>query len=106
MSVDTQRTLAIVLTAVYTALLLVGFSSTLARAYQFRRRSIRAPRLLLRDIILVGGHAVSLVAVLGARASGSLASASASPMWWLLAGGAPVFAIAVYVYYELFVIGH
>jgi len=102
----TQSLLATSLVSVYAALLAVGAVSTAVRVAQFRRTGRRPPRLLKRDLALLSGHSVALAAVLVPRALGILDAVDGSAVWWVLVGGGPIVAITVYVYYELFVIGH
>lgn len=108
MDADTQLRLGIILFIAYTALLVVGASTTAARLVRFRRAGLPPPRLLGRDLVLVGGHAISLLFITGARVlvasnviSGNLAG---QPWWWVVTSGPPLVAIATYVYFELFVI--
>ena len=64
------------------------------------------PKLWWRDVILLGGHALTIVLIMIARWSGAgPADLAANPYWWVITSAPPIFAIATYVYYELFVIG-
>ena len=103
---DAQELAASALVAAYAALLAVGVLSTSIRVARLKRFGRKPPRLLARDLVLLAGHALALAAVLVPRALGDLDTVDTNPLWWVLVGGAPIAAIAVYVYYELWVIGH
>lgn len=106
MDVETQEHVATFIATVYGTLLAVGVGSTVLRAIQFYRAAEPHPRLLLRDVILLVGHAAGLLVLLATRANGSLEVAVQAPLWWAAVAGPPLVAIAVYVYFELRVIGH
>jgi len=94
---------------VFTGLLLVGAISTLGRHFRYRRLRIRAPLLLYRDRDLLVGLAIPFVLISAARAfslNSLIRQADGSPqLWWLLVTGLPpIYALARYCWFELFVI--
>jgi protein-S-isoprenylcysteine O-methyltransferase Ste14 len=102
---EAQVEIALALATVYGTLLAVGVISTALRVAQFRRSARPAPRLLGRDFVLLAGHALSFGVVVATRAADADYLWS-TPLWWAVAGGVPIAALAVYVYYEIRVIGH
>ncbi len=108
---DEVELVAVGLLVIYTSLLFVGLGSTLIRAWRYRRDDVPAPRLLRRDLAVVSGHALPLVVLLVLRILDvvhfdfSRGGVNSSPLAWVLVLSPAVFAIAVYVYYEFFVIG-
>lgn len=94
------------------ALLFVGAGSTLARVAYYRVWNFHRPRLLTRDLFLVGGFALSFGAILvvrALRAIGFDTAGLASNVWWSLGTALPALVgMAVYVYFEIWVIerGH
>lgn len=90
--------------AVFLGLLLVSTLSTAARGIRYRRASHPLPRLWGRDIALIGGLTIPFVLIFAARAF-SFAPSVAGQLWWsLITGIPPIVGIAVYAYFELFVI--
>lgn len=87
-------------------LLFVGAGTTLARVAYYRANGYRRPKLLTRDVIFMGGFALSFGLVLAARGLRSLGidtSGLGQQLWWNLLTGLPALAaVAVYVYFELF----
>lgn len=99
--------LSAVIFGLFLLLLLIGTASTYVRWLRYRRLRIPAPVLLKRDAILLGGLAIPFLLISAVRVIGiSTVSGENGPeLWWLLVTGIPaVLAIAVYVFYELFVI--
>ncbi len=96
---------------VYSALLLLGVLSTLTRWRQMRGAGMTIPRLLRRDVIVIGGHALPLLLLMAGRVADlyefdfSGNAINTSPMGWLLIAVPAICAVAVYDYYEWFVIG-
>lgn len=87
-------------------LLFVGAGTTLARVAYYRANGYRRPKLLTRDMIFMGGFALSfglVLAVRGLRSLGIDTSGLGQQLWWNLLTGVPALvAVGVYVYYELF----
>lgn len=94
--------------ASFFVLLAVGVLSTLSRVAYYRAHGFRRPRLLVRDAWMIGGFTVSfglilLIRVL--RAFGLDTSGLAANPWWAVGSALPaITAVAVYAYFELFVI--
>ncbi len=91
----------------YGSLFLTALLSTLSRAVRYQRMNWRAPRLLLRDIALLGGHGASILIALLIRYLGFPDDLITGATPWLLEGlilTPAIVGIGVYVYYELFVI--
>lgn len=84
----------------------VGAGATLARVVSYGRS--HRPRLLTRDVQVIGGLALTvgmLFAVRVARAIGFDVSGLSTNVVWTLATAGPVlWAVSVYAYFELFVI--
>ena len=97
-----------VIFAVFVLLLLVGMSSTAVRYLRYRRRSIRPPVLLKRDVALLGGLAVPFVIIAAVRAFAlqPFVTAEGDPhIWYLLVTGIPpIIGLAIYCWYELVII--
>lgn len=101
--------LSAVIFLVFSALLMLGAASTALRWFRYIRQGIPAPVLLKRDAALLGGLAAPFLLISFVRALG-LSAVVTSPagvpeLWWLLITGLPaIFAVTVYVWYEIFVI--
>jgi len=97
-----------VILIVFTTLLLIGAVSTLGRHLRYRRLKIRPPLLLYRDRDLLVGLSIPFALISAARAFSwtAVRNVDGSPaMWWLLVTGLPpIYALARYCYFELFVI--
>lgn len=85
------------------ALLFIGAGSTVARVAYYRAHGFRRPRLLTRDAALVIGFALSFGLILLARAL-DLQGLRDNVLWAIATDAPAITAVAVYVYYELFVI--
>lgn len=89
---------------VYVGALVFGASTTFRRAWWFHSHGQRRPRLLTRDLIVFGGHALTFLSIVIARAFGWGPFVSGR-WWWIVAsaGGAVVGALT-YCWYEVRVI--
>lgn len=89
-------------------LLFVGALSTIARVAYYRVHGFRRPRLLVRDALVIGGFAVSFGLILLVRVlrdAGHDVTPLSTALWWALVTSIPAIgAVAVYVWFELFVI--
>jgi hypothetical protein len=86
----------------FTACLAASAYRIIARALSYRRRGQPIPRLLPRDLVLVGGLLVPFATILLAR---SMDWAVRGNLVWQLATGIPaVAAVAVFTWYEFRVI--
>lgn len=95
----------VLILAAFTFLLVIGFLTTLIRRFGLILKRIPAPRLLPRDLTLLGTLSWPFALILLVRAE-ELTRVVVGQLWWvLLTGIPPVFGVAVYVYYEIFVIG-
>lgn len=72
--------------------------------YRYRAVNVPLPRLINRDLALIGGHAVSFTMVLATRASGATDASQQHPLMVLLESIPAILGLVVYVYFELFVI--
>lgn len=89
------------LIGLYVLLLLASTATTARRWMRFRRHRERPPRLLFRDFILLISHALPLVLIMVMRATiGLLAIGDA----WIALVIPPLIGIAIYLFYEIFVI--
>lgn len=88
--------------------LFVGAISTFARIGYYRAHGYRRPKLLVRDVVVIGGFALSFGLVLVARAASAAGydtSGLTDNLLWTLATGIPALAaVAVYAYFEIFII--
>lgn len=94
---------------VFTVLLLVGAISTASRWLRYHRFRMRAPVLLSRDRDLLIGLAIPFLIIAAVRAFGlreyTLAADGDPHLWYLLLTGLPpIYAMARFVFFELFVI--
>lgn len=91
---------------VWWVFVLIGFVSTATRVAYYRAKGYRMPLLLFRDVSLFGGLATSFGLILGARASdlATLINLRDSIVWSLLTVLPALYGVAVFVYFEVFVI--
>lgn len=93
---------------VFLSLLIVGATSTLVRQIRYYRHHEKPPVLLARDRDLLLGLAIPFVVIGAVRAFGLtdlVAPHGEARTWYLLVTGLPpIYALARYCYYELFVI--
>lgn len=90
--------------ALFTILLMVGALSTLTRAIRYTHAGQTWPRLLKRDLILVGGLGLVFGMMLGGRALGLAAILANNVPWAVLTGAIAIYSVAVYSYFELFIV--
>lgn len=108
---DEVAIVAVALLVIYVGLLVMGIGSTVLRGVRYRRYHITMPSLLLRDVLVLGGHALPLVALLVLRIMDFVqfdfdrSGVNSYPIAWVIVLAPAVFAVAVYDYYEFFVIG-
>ena len=93
----------------FVVLLVVAAASTTIRYMAYRREGVGTPRLLPRDRDVMIGLAFPFVLIGGMRAFGLqslvLNGDGVAHVWWvLLTGLPPIYAVARYCYFELFVI--
>lgn len=89
----------------FVSCLFVGTLTTVIRAAGLRLRNRAMPRLLKRDVLVLVGLSVSFQLIAMSRVFG-WSQYVVGQLWWSIVTGVPaVFAVVVYVYYELFVIG-
>lgn len=93
----------------FLVLLIVGATSTVMRSIRYRQRGLPQPVLLGRDRDLLLGLAVPFLAIGFVRLLGLrdvvTDEAGRAALWWVLATGLPpVYAVARYCWFELFVI--
>lgn len=91
--------------------LLLGAGRTAIRIIDRWRAGARLPRLLPRDLLVIGGLALSFLALGGASALNALGwidgPALGREWWWvLIRNGCAVTGACVYVYFEFLVIGN
>lgn len=89
---------------IFTVFLLVGALSTLTRAIRYAHAGQAWPRLLIRDLVLVGGLGLVFAMILGVRALGVGPSLAGNVPWAVFTGGIAVVSVATYCYFELFII--
>jgi hypothetical protein len=99
-------TYAIFASALFTALLDVGLLATLGRAYWRISRGYKIPRLMARDLALMGGLAWPFCLILAVRTlpEAERVMLIGSLEWALITSVPPIIGIAVWDYFELFVI--
>lgn len=105
----TNEIVSLVMLVVFVGLTLVGSVSTALRSLRYARRHIRQPVLLPRDRDLLLGVAIPFVLVGTVRVFGwegvvRDSNDQAHLLWLLITGLPPIYAMARYVYFELFVI--
>lgn len=88
----------------FITLLLVGFLTTTARVAFYRVMRHALPRLLKRDIAVIGGLAASFGTILLVRALGIGPTLRENWLYAVLTDIPAISAVAVYVYFEVFVI--
>lgn len=93
---------------VFTIALAAGAGATLARVIRYSVHGIPRPRLLTRDVQVIGGLALTMGTILAVRflrVLGVDTAGLATNLWWILFTTIPVlWAVIVYAYYELVVI--
>lgn len=88
---------------VFTLLLVIGMITTTIRRIGLAMKGAPSPKLLPRDLILFGGLSFPFVLILASRATDTNLRGE---LWWIALTTIPqLIAAAVYVYYEIFVIG-
>lgn len=85
---------------------LVGFVSTASRVAYYRAKGFRMPLLLFRDVSLFAGLAISFGLIIGARAVdlALVINLRDSLAWSVLTSAPALYGVAVFVYFEVFVI--
>ncbi len=100
--------ISVAILAVFVGLLLVGAVTTSLRVLRYRKLGIRRPVLLGRDRDLIVGLAIPFVVILTVRAFGLqefIGDPEGPHLWYvLLTGLPPIYALARYDFYEIFVI--
>lgn len=104
----TEAELVVLLNAfilvVYIGAVVAGAVKTAQRVMRYSQARFRRPRLLTRDMVFIGGHAVTFVLIGLARAF-NWAPVVAGHWWWTLGSAAPaVIGILTYCWYEYVVI--
>jgi hypothetical protein len=101
----TNETVAAICLSLFVLLLTVAAVTTGARVIYLKRHNQPLPTLLIRDVIVKTSLSWAFLSIAIVRAFG-LGPLVAGHVWWtLLTSIPPIFGAAVYVYYELFVIG-
>lgn len=97
-----------VIFGLFVVLLIVGAVSTAARSIRYRAEGLPQPRLLPRDRDLFIGLALPFLLIAAVRAFGlrEVVSGDGVPafLWLLVTGIPPLYALARYCWFELFVI--
>lgn len=101
---DAYETITLATFVVFTALLLVGAVSTLVRAIRYLHAGQPWPRLLVRDLILIGGLGMVFAMILLVRALGLSSTVVDNVPWALVTGAVAIISIGTCVFFELFVI--
>jgi hypothetical protein len=96
--------ISLVAFGLFTGLLVLGASLTMLRAVRYHVAQVAPPRLLGRDRDLLAGLAFPFVLILAARALGLQATLATQAWWLLLTSIPPIYGLARYVYFELWVI--
>lgn len=86
-------------------LTVLGAASTVGRAGRWAKEGIPPPVLLIRDSFLMVGLAFPFVVIMAARVFAVPREVTQTVPWVLMTSGPAVAALAVYVYFEFFVIG-
>ena len=86
-------------------LTVLGAASTVARAGRWAKEGIPPPVLLIRDSFLMVGLAFPFVVIMAARVFQIPREVTQTVPWVLMTSGPAIVALAVYVYFEFFVIG-
>lgn len=93
---------------IFAVALAIGAGATLSRVIRYRVNGWDRPKLLTRDIQVIGGLALtvgSILLVRFLRIRGVDVSGLATNVWWHLLTSIPgAWAVVVYAWYELFVI--
>lgn len=106
----TTETLSAVIFVVFVGLVVVAVISTGARYFRYRRRGMKPPLLLKRDVALFVGLAIPFVILAAVRVFPELretvTDGEGRPHFWylILTGLPPIGGLAVYCWFELAVI--
>jgi hypothetical protein len=98
------QTVTFIAFVLFSIAVFVGATSTLVRAIRYTHAGQAWPRLLIRDLLMVGGLGVVLALILGARALGLGAFLVGNVPWAVFTGVIAVASVAAYDFYELFII--
>lgn len=94
--------------AVFVIALVIGAGATLARFIRYHVQGWPRPKLLTRDVLVIGGLAIAAGALLTVRMMRAIGvditSLSTNLLWVALTTIPPVGAFVVYAYFEVFVI--
>lgn len=101
---DLARWISLISFVIFTILLWICSTSILVRALRYRQRKRTIPRLLFRDLFLMGGLATAFALSILVRALGLAAEAERSAVWALVVGTLGTGALATFLYFEIFVI--
>jgi len=99
-------TLALVVFVVFIGMLLTATLSIAIRVGRWHVRGIAAPVLLIRDLLTIGGLAISFLMITAARAMELPPEYTRTVPWILLTSGPAIVGLGVFLYFEFFVIGH
>ena len=105
----TNELVSLVMLVVFVALTVVGSVSTGLRSIRYHRRHIRQPVLLPRDRDLLIGVAIpfvliGIVRVFGLEAVVREGNGEPHLLWLLITGLPPIYAMARYCYFEIWVL--
>lgn len=101
---DTTDIVNAVAAILFVLFLFAGFARTSARLVYYLQHRAQRPRLLNRDVVLIGGFAIPTGAILLVRWLGLTAYVRDNLLWTLGTDIALVGAVGTYAYYEWFVI--
>lgn len=99
---DLSEAISLVAFVVFTVLLAIGAVSTLVRAVRYAHAGQTWPRLLIRDLILIGGLGLDFALILGVRFSGI--SLRGNVPWVVVTSLLAIVSIGTYVWFELRII--
>lgn len=91
----------------FTGAVIVGFLTTLDRVLYYAKHRVPRPRLLTRDVIVIGGLALSFGQIIAARflLSPEERAVLGENVLWALSTSIPAVVSAItYAYYELFIV--
>jgi hypothetical protein len=89
---------------VYIGALLLGAAKTAQRVVSYSRRHLRRPRLLTRDLIVFGGHALTFLLV-GLNRAFNWGPTVSGRWWWIVISATPALVgVLTYCWFEFFVI--
>lgn len=97
-------TVYLVALVLFVAPLFVGAATTVARVLLYRRERRPRPVLLTRDVIVIGGLALSFTLIAFVRVLGLVPVVRESVVWAIATSTPAVVAAFTYAWYELFVI--